>query len=833
MMTRAIALVVFAAPLVAQNHPQFPEMKLAEARFLLRAQVVDVDGDGFLDATAISQDPESVLVARGDGTGALAAPTQQGVDLQPRDLAWGDISGDGLPDAFVVCRQVHKLAVLLNGGGALLPATFHATGQYPWDVELGDLDNDGALDVFVACENDGIFLVFRSDGAGNLLAPVAFQGFAEPKFLALADYDEDGSLDAAVAEVSPFFLSLFLGDGSGGLHAPLNTGIAVTPTWMQVADVREDGHADIVLIGGTSQGVRVIVGDGQGELQLLPQAYPPGPTNGAIAGLGDKDGDGHLDLIVGGYDPKVMHEYTGDGSGAFQFEGIRPVSAAASFDMADMNRDGRIDLLVRGSGYDGLTIILGDPAGSWQQHVATPLPVDEPTWQSQSVAADFDGDDLPDLLATSDSAPIGLHHFRGLGDGSFAHAVVWQDPAPNGFLGALDVGDMDLDGLLDAIVCNTYSGAVRVLLGNGGTAFVLHDTEKAGVGPTAVAIGNLDEDGLPDVAVAVAAPNDELHIFFGEGEGSIALGGIKPLPGDGQDIVIAEATGDAFLDVVAGTRGIANRVAVFTGNGAGGLAGPVTWPVGGTFEALAVTDLEPDGAPDVVAALGNASNTGAIAILRGNGAGNLTPAVIVAAGDSVTAVDPGDFDGDGLVDLLTASPGNNVVELWEQDGLGGFLPRRPFGAQSALEVHAADANGDGVLDILYGGPSFVGALLNADGPVSVLGEGLSGSAGVPALAAISSFASGAPLSLRLQQAAPSAPATLLASVDFLGAPLKGGILVPNPDALVFLVTDAQGRVIIDTTWPDVPVPVYLQAWVADGAAPKGFAASRGLRILQP
>jgi len=127
----------------------------------------------------------------------------------------------------------------------------------------------------------------------------------------------------------------------------------------------------------------------------------------------------------------------------------------------------------------------------------------------------------------------------------------------------------------------------------------------------------------------------------------------------------------------------------------------------------------------------------------------------------------------------------------------------------------------------------VGALLNADGPVSVLGEGLAGAAGVPALAAISSFAPGAPLSLRLQQAVPSAPATLLASVAFLGAPLKGGILVPDVDVIVVLVTDPQGRAIVDTTWPDVPVPVYLQAWIADGAGPKGFAASRGLRILQP
>lgn len=118
-----------------------------------------------------------------------------------------------------------------------------------------------------------------------------------------------------------------------------------------------------------------------------------------------------------------------------------------------------------------------------------------------------------------------------------------------------------------------------------------------------------------------------------------------------------------------------------------------------------------------------------------------------------------------------------------------------------------------------------------------LGQALAGAAGLPVLAGQGEMLGGDPWSLVLEDAAPDAPAWLVAGFSALQAPFRGGVLVPAVDLLVGpLSTGPEGGFELSTTWPaGLPsgTTLWLQAWIQDPAGPKGWAASNGLSASTP
>ena len=118
-----------------------------------------------------------------------------------------------------------------------------------------------------------------------------------------------------------------------------------------------------------------------------------------------------------------------------------------------------------------------------------------------------------------------------------------------------------------------------------------------------------------------------------------------------------------------------------------------------------------------------------------------------------------------------------------------------------------------------------------------LGHALPGSAGPPVLAGEGEMLGGDPWSVTLEDARADASAWLVAGFSELGAPFKGGVLVPDVDLLVGpLSTGPTGAFELATTWPaGVPsgATLWLQAWIEDDAGPRGWAASNGLSASAP
>lgn len=118
-----------------------------------------------------------------------------------------------------------------------------------------------------------------------------------------------------------------------------------------------------------------------------------------------------------------------------------------------------------------------------------------------------------------------------------------------------------------------------------------------------------------------------------------------------------------------------------------------------------------------------------------------------------------------------------------------------------------------------------------------LGNGLAGINGVPALEGQGPLVPGGAVTLGVSSAAPLAPAFLFVGLSRIDAPFKGGVLVPALDQILLgFATDPLGELQLPGSVPnDLPsgVSVFIQAWIQDGAAVAGYAATNAITATSP
>ena len=127
-------------------------------------------------------------------------------------------------------------------------------------------------------------------------------------------------------------------------------------------------------------------------------------------------------------------------------------------------------------------------------------------------------------------------------------------------------------------------------------------------------------------------------------------------------------------------------------------------------------------------------------------------------------------------------------------------------------------------------------------PVSSTGTWLLDTAGVaaagakaPVLTADGPIAAGQAATFALRGAAPAVPVLFVVGTSAARLPMKGGVLVPQPDLLVVgVATDGAGQAVLSGAWPlDMPagIELWFQGWMPEPTAPAGFAATNGLHAI--
>jgi hypothetical protein len=268
--------------------------------------------------------------------------------------------------------------------------------------------------------------------------------------------------------------------------------------------------------------------------------------------------------------------------------------------------------------------------------------------------------------------------------------------------GAFDAADLDRDGAPDAVLAD--AAGVRVLRGDGAGAFATIATwPEAGV--RRVRIADIDADGALDVLTLHA---DRLLVRRGDGAGGFGAATTILLEPGSADFVIGDFDENGRPDLaVASGDGIANRVSIRLGmaaapDGTPQFAGPVYTALSAIPTALVSADLDGDGVLDLVTA-----HASGIAVLRGGGTGgrgdgsfHVVTNRSFGMGD-VRALHVADVDGDGRLDIVAADSAAGAVLACAGDGACGLAAPVRFACSSApLDVALADLDRDGSLDAM-------------------------------------------------------------------------------------------------------------------------------------
>ncbi|MGA7411580.1 MAG: FG-GAP-like repeat-containing protein [Bryobacteraceae bacterium] len=341
------------------------------------------------------------------------------------------------------------------------------------------------------------FLPATSQPAGN-----------QPDAVVIADLNNDGVNDMAVANLVDNTVSVFLGDpiNPGRFQPATNYQLAVGfgPKALAVGDFNGDGLLDLAVAGLNS--TTILLSNSSSPGQFVAGATYAG---GTLVTVADLDGDGLLDLVAGPSASALVNVLLGDPAHPGHFVPGAPAVTTVgayvptSLAVGDFNGDGIPDLAIGFQTPNGpvsnatggyLSVLLGD---SYRPGKFLPAANRSDVGIPMSVlAADFNGDGSLDLLINGSTILFG-----NLSQPGQFQAPVSLGTTPTSVVA---IGDLNRDGIPDIAEVNSSSTVILIGDPSNPGHFLAPVTE-----PTtgnSLALGDFNGDAKPDLAITSAAP---------------------------------------------------------------------------------------------------------------------------------------------------------------------------------------------------------------------------------------------------------------------------------------------------------------------------------------
>ena len=614
-----------------------------------------------------------------------------------------DLNGDGHLD--LIFNSAHDFCYDVKPTLAVQPLqrTSALTESLPVDgarqIEVSDLNKDGYEDLIFLPNYNGVsnrrFLTIlwgseeRWSGARStkLLTISALK-------LVVSDVDGDGWKDLCVLngtkwspqDGSESVLRIYWGSHQGYQQNDYRDIIQEQAIDFEILDVTDNGKADLVFL--LNKPGRLLFYHSFGkerDMELpIPQAVDLKSEQVGQLLFTDINVDGENDFLVSGGEQELV--------------GSNPTTGEKQYR------------------YTGIIVGYGDTAGHWKlEKLSTSA-------SSDFLVRDLDLDSYPDIvLADRSAVDSSVVVFWGSEGGHFD--AEQKSILLTGFGAALDVGDVDQDGVLDIVVAGgrtekTHESAASIFYGLTGRKFKRSEYDIACSGASDIII--VPDTDLDRHFILIANSQSgryfedvPIKIYWGTGDG-FDVEKVSEFPNrSGYNSGAADLNNDGYVDlvmlsIVHATRGDHETIGFnILWGGPDGLSNARRSNVNeyGVF-GLSLADINRDGFLDIVGSVGYASPDGepiGVVIWHGSKEGFLREnrEMIPITQGRPTQHTLADFDRDGYLDVALLRGYKNEIEiLWgDESGLDSSRTTSwPF--LRGGDLNTADLNGDGWLDLI-------------------------------------------------------------------------------------------------------------------------------------
>jgi hypothetical protein len=701
--------------------------------------ISDLNRDTHLDIAVVNSGKHNLGVLFGYGNGSFTLPTLYSIgdNSNPISIAIADFNNDNKLDIAIANNGTDSAGVFWGyGNGTFANQMTYSTGpdSSPYSITVADFNNDSRIDIIVANQQNNNVMIFNGYSYETFATQITYPTSisvssvgisinptgddSNPYAVAIGDFNKDGRQDIAVANYGTNNVGILLGNGDGTFasETTYSTGVDSSPKSVAVGDFNNDSRLDIAVANLLANNVGILLGYGDGTFEnqtTYPTGYGSGPT--AIA-VGDFNNDGRQDLAVANFWTNTVGVLLGNGDGTFAPQKTYSTDVDSnpySIAVGDFNNDSRLDIAVANLWANNVGVLLGYGDGTFANQTTYPTgDAYNPHWVA---IGDFNNDSRPDIaVANLWMNKVGV--LLGYGDGTFVSQTTYSTGVYS-YPYSVSIGDFNNDGRPDIAVANFGTGNVGVLLGYGDGTFASQTTYQTGYGsgPAGVAVGDFNNDSRPDIAVANAWANN-VGVLLGNGDGTFPfLLCNYEIDSHPSSVAVGDFNNDSRLDIAFANSG-SDNVGILLGYGDGQFSSHMIYPTGCQSHpnSIILDDFNNDNRLDIVV---SNFGTGNVGILLGNGNGTFASQTTYStdANSQPYSVAVGDFNNDSRLDIAVANLGTNNVGILFGYGDGTFANQTTYSTSDdsyPKAVAIGDFNNDGRLDIIIAnfGASNIGVL---------------------------------------------------------------------------------------------------------------------------